>query len=117
MGGLRIIVKHEVKRYKVQFILDTHLSRQQILNLIVALEGGMIDIQDVSEKTMNQDKTKDLQELTKYVGNRLAEVQANIDFMELTGGDSKVFQYNKGKENAYTNILDMIKRIEGDLPP
>jgi len=45
-----MIIKNEPKRYKVSFVIDTHLSKKQILGLLNWMEACMIDIEDKTDE-------------------------------------------------------------------
>lgn len=43
-------------RYKVEFVIDTHLSKKQILGLLAWLEAGMILIETEDERRARLNK-------------------------------------------------------------
>jgi hypothetical protein len=51
-------IQNPTTRYKIEFVLDTHLSKKQILDLLVWLEASMILVETEDERRVRLEKTK-----------------------------------------------------------
>ena len=52
-------IYNDTTRYKVEFVLDTHLTKKQILGLLSWLEASMILVETEDERRIRLEKKKE----------------------------------------------------------